>query len=272
MRIGFLCLGFAALFAHLSLAHAATDDECIASAIAGQRLQKEEKFAEAQARFFECAKPECPAEVTSSCTGFLRSAQDLMPSILIVLKGADGKERVATQQTVLLVDGKPLPGALRTSDPISLNPGAHEIRVTGDGIEVTQKITLRKFEKGRLLSFQQGPSPVIQPAPAKPGTAAAPAKTAIPTMAYVAGGAALVGLGVFTAFGIMGINDRANSACNTGCAEQDYSRVQSKFLVADIALGVGVVGAVAAAAFLLFGGNREDSKTGAARFSPVVRF
>jgi hypothetical protein len=86
-------------------------------------------------------------------------------------------------------------------------------------------------------------------------------------LAYVFGGTALVALGAFSVFALKGIRDRAAliDDCKPSCASSDIDRVHNTFLVADVALAVGLVSGGLATYFFLAG---RGSPTTA---SPSVR-
>jgi hypothetical protein len=229
---------------------ASGDESCFAAASQGQKFEKSGKLLEAQLQYAECAKAECPAEVTSTCTGFLRRAEDATPSLLIDLKGADGKEVPNAAEGTISVDAADMPFAQGSSKPLRVNPGPHKIRVAVGAFQETQTVMVREHEKGRVIRFverTEAPRPIVSPK-----------ASGIPGGALVAGGVGAVGLGVFAVFGILGITERSDAGCDAGCVASDYDRIQTKFLVADVALGVGIAGVVVAGAFLLFGKRGEE--------------
>jgi hypothetical protein len=97
---------------------------------------------------------------------------------------------------------------------------------------------LREGEKNRevLVVFA---SPVAPPASLRP----------VPLGAWSAGGVGLAAMGTFGVLGALGVAQRSANHCDTGCPADQKSAVDSKFLVADVALGVGIA-ALAAAAWL----------------------
>src|SRR5262249_8969273 len=70
----------------------------------------------------------------------------------------------------------------------------------------------------------------------------------VPVAPLVVGGVAVVALGVGAFFAVSGISDRSGlqGSCAPHCAQSDIDSVHTKFLVADVALGVGAAAAVAA--------------------------
>src|SRR6185295_6535823 len=73
-----------------------------------------------------------------------------------------------------------------------------------------------------------------------------------PTIDYVLGGAAVVGIGTFALFGSMGNSGKKDlqNSCAPFCSTSDVnSKVKSKFLIADIGLGVAIASTIAGIVF-----------------------
>jgi hypothetical protein len=97
-----------------------------------------------------------------------------------------------------------------------------------------------------------------------PSKAPAPSATAVPIGSYVAGGIAVVALGVFTYASIKGASDRSSLHCDRGCSDADYDHVRKEYLVADVALGIGLVSVgVGLALWLLTDGGAPSSRAAA---------
>jgi hypothetical protein len=67
-------------------------------------------------------------------------------------------------------------------------------------------------------------------------------------MTYVLGGVALAGVAGFAAFGFSGQSEKKSleSSCRPTCTDSELKPVQTRFLMADVSLGIGVVSAVTA--------------------------
>jgi hypothetical protein len=117
-----------------------------------------------------------------------------------------------------------------------------------------QRILLAPGEKNRTINVTfVRPQPVpIAPAPlvTPPRPALAPEQPpqrtrghGLPAGSYLFGGLGLAALGVFGTYGILGLTDanHLRATCVPACQSSDVDAVHTKLLVADVALGVGLV-------------------------------
>jgi hypothetical protein len=70
----------------------------------------------------------------------------------------------------------------------------------------------------------------------------------IPTLDYVLGGIAVAGALGFAGFALWGFNERNNleSTCRPVCSASQVNETHTKFIIADISLGVAAAAALAA--------------------------
>jgi hypothetical protein len=169
----------------------------------------------------------------------------------------------------VLVDGKVVSESIQPR-AMPLDPGAHLVRFErADGRSVEEKIMLRPGEKNRIvqLSFAATTVPERPPAPPPerkpdvlpPIESAAPGFH-VPVLAWVGLGVGVAAGGATAAFALMANADesRLRSSCAPACSESERSPVETKLLVANVALGVAVTGlAVAVVSTVL--ANRGDS-------------
>ena len=151
--------------------------------------------------------------------------------------------------TTVKVGGEELKSA---SDPTPVAPGSTKVVVETPGhapIEKSVDVAAgerRTVEIDAAADGTQAPIAETAPAPAP-----AEPKKNLRTMAYVAGGVGLVGLGMFTIFGLKanGTYSDLKSACNDGpCPpghESDISAGKTQQTIANVGLVVGVLGAAA---------------------------
>jgi hypothetical protein len=73
----------------------------------------------------------------------------------------------------------------------------------------------------------------------------------LPAASWLLGGVGVAAMGVFGYFGVRGMldADHLRSTCVPACSSSDVADVHTKLVVADVALGVGVVSLVAATWF-----------------------
>jgi hypothetical protein len=244
------------LGAALCVGDARADDKnrCIAASEQGQQLRDSGKYKGARDAFTKCARDACPTIVRRDCTRWLADLTQLWPSVVFGAKDPSGNDR--TDVTVS-VDGASMVSTL-DGKPVQIEPGEHVFRFETQGFPAVERdLLVRAGEKSRLVVAQFGnppaaPTPAATPAGPTPAHADAP----IPTGVWVFGGLALAAFGAEAFFGISGLNARSSlesSPCakTATCNPDDVTSVRTKFTVADIALGVGVVSA-ALSAYLYF--------------------
>jgi hypothetical protein len=108
------------------------------------------------------------------------------------------------------------------------------------------------------------PPPPPPPPPAeKKGSSISPG-------VFIAGGVALVAVGGFTTFAILGKNEEKKLAgdggCKPNCSSDQVSPVKRDYLVADVALGVAVVATAVAVYFAV----TSSGKSSAAKSPPAT--
>lgn len=230
------------------LAQAADKQACIAGYEATQKLKKDGKLTEARKQALVCAQDGCPTTLRDECAGWAAELEKAMPTIVIVVTDADGKD--VTDATVYVdgakvaIDGKALP----------VDPGTHKVRVEREGVAtLEQDVVAHEGTKGKVvtLKFAKGdakkpdpkdhdPTPGPTPGgPAKPGE-----DVPTPTATWVLLGIGAVGLVGFGAFALSGNSKKKaldDAGCKPNCQQSDVDAAKQSFLLADVSLGVSVV-------------------------------
>jgi hypothetical protein len=198
----------------------------------------------------------------------LASLEKRIPTLTFDLpKGFDGK---------LTLDDKEL-GASELGGPVPVNPGKHDIRAEADGMKpFHESIDLAEKDKKNL-------SVLLEPSAAEPADSApteeAPAKASggSNTLAYVALGVGVVGVGVGAFFGLSAksTKDDIDSKCKNGVCPEDqrdlYDKGKTQATVSTVGFIVGAVGLGAGTVLLLTGGKgKVESKASARRLTPWV--
>jgi hypothetical protein len=95
-------------------------------------------------------------------------------------------------------------------------------------------------------------------------------KSGLPAATYVLGGIGMAALGVFAYVGARAKHDSSSlhATCAPGCPHDEVTALETKLVVADVALGVGVVSA-AAAVFFALRGSRSSAVTWDLRVAPA---
>lgn len=229
---------------------------------------------ETQKRLSVCARPECPSFVQKDCARWLEEVERELPSVIIRAEGLDPQ---AAGEVRVTLDGQPVPNAFG-GGPIALDPGRHELVAESPG----------RSRLARIIVAQQG----VQNRPVNldfaPEEASAGAAVAVDTgsgssslrpYAYVAWGLGAVGLGTFAVLGTLGRADEqalkddcpaattvesleGPGVCAQSEADERKGIYEREFLLADIGLVTGIMGAAAGTVlFILSASGGSSSST-----------
>jgi hypothetical protein len=173
---------------------------------------------------------------------------------------------------VVTLDGAPYAPGL-DGKPIELDPGEHNFRFELAGaLPIEKREFLEKGTGTRELHLLFEPAENSQQVVV--GDVSSPestSKTNLRTYAYVAGGVGAAGLIGFAVFGAMGKGKQSDleKTCSPACTPDEIDSVKSKFLIADISLGVGIVGLGTGVALFLLS---QPSKADPARDAKALKF
>jgi len=241
---------------------AADTKACVASHASAQRETKAGRLKEAAQLYTSCGSDSaCPEQLRSECATLLEQVNHLVPSVIFSAidgKGADVSNVKVYADDTLLTDG--LDGRA-----IELDPGKYHLRfVLPDNSVLSSDVLIREGEKNRLIEMRAPEEKKAQPsapAPIAPPPVEAPAKPVepnTPVAAWVATGVAVAGFGTFGTFALLGSSDKKKlDDCAPNCpdsAHDQRSSLKTKYLVADVGLGVGVASAVLAGVLFLSNG------------------
>lgn len=246
-----------ALLAHSSEAPAQTPSgaqsgsdakkACLVQHEAAQNFRRTGKLLEARDAVLVCSRDECPAVVRVDCGDWLELVNKTLPSLVFRVK-LDDRD---VSDVRVSVDGKVVKSHLDGS-PFELNPGPHSLRFEYSTFEpISQDILVLEGEKNRVVAaaFAKAVPVSVLPPPKAP-EAPAPVETYRPTpvITYVLGGVALAGVAGFATFGALGQSEKKalETSCRPVCSNDDLKPVQTRFLLADVSLGIAVVSAVTA--------------------------
>lgn len=266
-----------ACFAARSAVAAPDRKACIAAADDGQKLRDEAKLASAREKFITCADKACPGAVSKQCATWVEDVDREMPTLSFRAKDETGREILDAQ---VLVDDKPFEGAIQ-SKAAPIDPGSHKVRVVRkDGKSLEDTILVRASEKDRIVELAfpaarvETPPPVVPVAP-PPKPAAASAGFHVPWYAWIGVGVGAAG-GVGTvAFALSAKSDEDGyrGTCAPACNESDKSGVQTKVVLANVSMGVGIAGlgfAVLSTVFANLGGKEKAQAALPARVVPSL--
>lgn len=225
-------------------------EACVEQSGTGQEQQKAGHLRAARAAFTACSDESCPELVRTDCTRWLSEVVAATPSVVVAVR-MDGVDRAPEQ---VLFDGQPWIDNL-SGLAFDVEPGLHRIGVRVDGRVTEQKLVFNIGEKNRLVVFILGPQvpdvTTVAPMTAPPAAIATAPSHPGPWVPVAATALAVAGAGLFTAFGLSGKWQLAGleadpCAATRTCDPARVAEVRSRFLAADVSLGVGVLAAVVA--------------------------
>jgi hypothetical protein len=209
---------------------------------ASQLHRRKNELVSARQMLRVCAAISCPDVVRSDCIEWFTEVERSIASVVVGAKTDAGD----VYDVSVAIDGKTVATEL-DGRAIELDPGRHTFEFVHAGsTPITRTEIVREGEKNRPLTVSWAtPKPVVPPSlEEKP---VVPMHRPVPALTYVLGGFAVVGFAGFTAFGLMGNQQKSNlDSCTPFCASSDVDSARRSYLLADVSLGVGA-GALAAA-------------------------
>jgi len=251
---------------------------CLAAADDGQKLRDDGKLIEARDKFLVCASRGCPSVIVKQCDEWVSEVDRDTPTVLFRVFDASGKELIDVR---VLVDGEKIADSI-AGQPLPLEPRAHTFRFElANGRSVEERAVMRVGEKGRVIEARFAAESTV-PASAErrspsaerrsPTTSNATTSTEgfhVPLLGWVGAGVFVAGAATTTVFALLAHGDESDlrATCAPNCAKGDRDAIQSKLLVANIGLGVGLAGLALGVATTVLA-NRHG---GAARASGGLR-
>lgn len=277
---GVLSLSAAGISSGVSVSPAAAQQDSPSKASCAQAYESAQEsrasgqLQQTRERLSFCARSECPSFVQKDCARWLEEVDRELPSIVLYPVGITPE--AAAKATVRL-DGKEVAGAL-AGGPIVLDPGRHELIVERPGeAPVTRMIMAQQGVQNRSIRIELGAADTASGAAVAelPPDASSSSASPLRPYAYAAWGVGVVGLGVFAVMGTIGRADEralkdecANvaegpaqvgpGACLQETIDERQSSYQREFVIADVGLVTGIVGA-AAGTILFFLSAPESS-------------
>lgn len=218
-------------------------EQCVAAHADVQKLRKNHRLLEAGRALKGCARSECPAPVLRDCVAWVDELERATPSV--VFNVTSGGEQVAGSR--VLVDGQRV--ELSSSGaPLRLDPGKHTYRVEHDGYRPVAK-ELILFEGQRFQQVNVALEPLVVPQVPQAQAIITESYRPVPALTYVLAGVGVAGAASFAVWGLMGRSeqDHLEQTCRPKCTDSDLATVRTRYLIADISLGVGVAAFAGAA-------------------------
>jgi hypothetical protein len=216
--------------------------------------------------------------VSKACAGWREDADRDIPTATFRVLDEQGKE---------LLDVKVAVDAATDAQPISakampLDPGEHVVHVKrDDGRTLDEKFLLRPGEKNRMVDVRfpapvvATPPPAPKPEPAKPPPPATSDGFKVPLLGWVGLGVFVAGGATTTVFAIMAKSDESDErakGCAPACPQSDKDSINTKLLVANVGMGVGLAGlGLAVVTTVLANTGNKSATTGSAPTAPATK-
>jgi hypothetical protein len=267
-----------AILAHAAPARADVKADCLAAYEKAQVEKKESRLTSAREQLLVCAQDACPPVVKKDCTPWLAEIDQALPTVLLVAKDAKGKDLVDVK---VFVDGFAFASSLDGSAR-PIDPGKHVFRFESGKDVVEETVVIREAEKRRAISVTIGgpakseptaPAAVAAPPPVTepPPEADKSGGSKIPAIGVGVLGLAAIGAGVFIGISAKSDADDLRTSCAPSCEQSKIDDVETKLLLSDVGLAVGVV-AVAAAVVLWIAASPPSPARKTGRIDGPLRF
>lgn len=224
-------------------------EACATASEKGQELRDQGKLTAARELFVTCAAERCPKIVKKDCADWLAAVDEALPSVTLRARDADGRDLTDVKVTV---DDKPLADKL-DGRAITLDPGSHVFHFHAAGAgDVTKTLLLHEREKGRAVD-------VVIGAPKEPEKRG----SSVPVTGLVLGGVSLASFGAMAGFGWSAKSavDDMRATCEGHCDRSRVEAAQRDMILANVALGAGVLALGAAVVVTIVSNSRPSAKT-----------
>jgi hypothetical protein len=223
--------------------------ECAQAYEQAQEQRRSGQLAAARDNLRLCARDECPSFIHDDCLAWHGEVQAELPT-LVFSATSGGRDLI----DVTVTAGDTLLALRLEGQVIELDPGEHDLSFSASGMRPKRvRFVVARGERNRLVRVEL--VPLASPAPIAPEMPNAPSPQPERSLATpaVLTGVALAGLGGFVALGAWGRSSESKLAasCAPRCEREEVADARTKYVLADVSLGVGVVSlALAAYTFL----------------------
>ena len=208
--------------------------ECLSRYEEAQVARRERRLLDSRAALRICSRESCPAAIRADCVDWLDQVAHSLPTVVVTAR-ARGADLLAVK---VFIDGK-LATEKLTGFALEVDPGLHKYRFESPPWPVMEREVLAsEGVKQRPIEVEFAPplpSPMLSHAEARPFR--------LERSDYLFGGLAVVGFGTLAYFGGTGLYDahQLRTDCKPFCDHADVQAVQTKLLIADIGLAVGII-------------------------------
>jgi hypothetical protein len=228
LRRSALALALTLAASHAFAQTAPTKQQCADAYTQAQVLRAKDKLVLAKKQVDVCNDPACPQALRKDCTAWLVELQESVPVLAVDVVDESGRPVPSAHVSV---DGS----TVASGQSLTLDPGSHTIAADAtDMIGASQTLDLAKGEKRHATLTLK--ARVIE----KPDV---PASRPFPVAAVILASVGVAFVGGFVGFGLAGNAKRADldaSGCKPNCAQSDVDTMKTDYVIADVALGVGL--------------------------------
>jgi len=243
--------GLLACFAP-GLARADARQACVAAADSGQTQRDQGKLVEAKESFVACARDVCPAVVANQCATWLAEVSRDIPTVSLRATDASGKELIDVQ---VLIDGTTKLEAL-DGRATPINPGVHRLRFAHAGdADAEQEVLVHVGDRARPIEghFGGNQAGVAPRTDVARSPEAQKASFRFPLLAGVSFGVSAVScitMGVLVGTTASDVN-HLRATCAGSCSQSEVDSANTRVVVANVAMGLGIVAAATGLTSLL---------------------
>jgi hypothetical protein len=269
----------AGLILSAGIANAAppTKEDCIETHSRAQDYREKGQMADAKRLFLLCAQQSCPALIQSDCSKFGEELGRSVPSVSFSARDARGNDLPDAQ---VFVDNVLVASRLDDGKAHDIDPGKHTVKFVRGNKEASVNVVVAVGEKGRNINVTFGDGAAAAGSADTPKRGAeepqvGPSRPIFPLIIAGVGGAALV---TGTILGFVGLG-QVPSQCTTSpreCAaapgDPVFDDARSAINLANLGLGIGIVGAVLGVGGLVwyFSSSPSEPTPASARIIPYT--
>jgi hypothetical protein len=217
-----------------------------------------------------CIDPGCAQFIREDCVRWMDQAESALPTVVFSVR-EDGEDLTDVE---IQCDHKPLTGTL-DGKALPVDPGLHDFSFTVRGLAPTSRqVLIREGERNRIVNVEFSKPSVAPPSPSAGATTMLPGETDLRpktgALPYAFAGVGALGVVGFTAFALLGNSQQGEleRTCSPFCQSSQVDSVKTKYLLADLSLGVGLVSL--AVATYIFVKNHDANATSAAPETSVT--
>jgi hypothetical protein len=247
--------------------------ECVKGSEDGLAARDRGRLREARKHFVTCAADACPKTLRIDCARWLDEVDSSLPTVVFGARDPAGAD---VFDVAVFVDGEKVTGH-EQGKAVALDPGPHAVRFERAPYKpATLKVLLRSGEHNRpILATFASDGEADKPADKPKERDEAPthkddSSFHVPTASIVFGAVGVAALGSFAFFALSGAHekDRLQGICSPHCTDDQVSVLKTRYILADVSLGVGIIALGVAAYFWLT--DRSPQPTSYGRFARTI--